>query len=97
MAASASAATAINTYARLYGETDWAAKSVFPARIIQEFAVPVEGIYKLGQQLYNNVKSTWNEMPHTYVTLVKDDQRIVFLHRATLHNTPLGSTPGTVE
>jgi hypothetical protein len=94
MASPVPAATAINTYSRLYEEMNWAAKSVFPARIICKFTVPTKGIYKLGQQLHHDyIRSMWNEMPHAYVTLVKDDQRIVFLYCASLHNTPLGATP----
>jgi hypothetical protein len=93
MAAPAPVATAINTYSRLYEETSWAAHSLYPGRIIREFAVPIEGIMKSGPQLYEDVKTTWNETPHVYVMLVKEDRRIVFLHQATLHNTPLGTTP----
>jgi hypothetical protein len=93
MAAPNPVATAINTYSRLYAETNWASCSVYPLRIIREFAVPTKRIGKLGPQLYEDVKATSNEMPHAYVTLVMDDRRIIFLHRATLHNTPLGLTP----
>ena len=57
--------TAINTYSPLYEEMNWATHSMCPARTIQEFAVHAKGVYKSGQQLYNDVKSMWNEMPHT--------------------------------
>jgi hypothetical protein len=61
-------ATPINTYSQFYDETDWTARSVHAARIMREFNVPTEGVYKTGPQLHDDTKATWNEMPHAYVT-----------------------------
>jgi hypothetical protein len=48
---------------------------------------------KTGQQLHEDVQATWNDMPHAYVSLVKDKNRLVLLHRASYHAKPLGTTP----
>jgi hypothetical protein len=56
-----------------------ATQSIYPGRIIQEFTIPEEGICKSGR--------------HAYLMLVKDDRRIRFLHRATLHKMAMGLAP----
>jgi hypothetical protein len=85
-------ATTINFYCRYYLETNWASQHVQLARIMCEFAVGAdEGTTKMGPQLYEDIRRTWNKMPHAYLTMVKDERRLVLLHRATHHATSLGA------
>jgi hypothetical protein len=86
-------ATTMDTYAKYYRNTDWNELRVNPAYVIREFAVSEDGSSKTGQQLHEDIRSTSNDMPHAYVTLVKDESRLVLLHRANYHATPLGTTP----
>jgi hypothetical protein len=84
----------INTYASYYRETDWQEQRVNPVYVMREFVMSEDGTgTKTGQQLHDDVRATWNDMPHAYVTLVKDESRLVLLHRANYHVPPLGTTP----
>jgi hypothetical protein len=47
---------------------------------------------KSGPPLYEDIRRTWDEMPHAYLTMVKDDRRLVLLHRATHHATSLSAS-----
>ena len=83
--------TPINSYSRYYTETDWAAQHVESSRIMREFEFGADaGTKKTGPQLYEDIRRTWNEMPHAYLTMVKDKRQLVLLHRATHHATALG-------
>ena len=59
---------------------------------MREFEIGADpGTTKMGPQLYEDIRRTWNEMPHAYLTMVKDERRLVLLHRATHHATSLGA------
>jgi hypothetical protein len=82
----------INSYSGYYPETDWAALHVQSSRIMREFAIGADtGTTKTDPQLYKDIRRTWNEMPHAYLAMVKDERRLVLLHRATHHATSLGA------
>jgi hypothetical protein len=83
----------IDIYSRYYRETHWLARRIHLDKILQEFSVPKEGQYKTGPQLLEDIRRTWDEMPHAYPTMVKDKRRLVLLHQATYHATPLGTAP----
>jgi hypothetical protein len=63
----------MNNYARYYRDMDWTARQVNPAYVIQEFAVTEDSTRKTRQQLYEDIQITSNDMPHAYVTLVKEE------------------------
>ena len=83
----------IDTYCRYYRTTDWLAQRIHSDKILQEFCVPKEGQYKTEPQLLDDIQKTWDKMPHAYLTIIKDKHRLVLLHRATYHATPLGTAP----
>jgi hypothetical protein len=42
--------------------------------VLREFNIPTKGVVcTTGQQLYEDFKAKCNEMPHAYLTMVKDD------------------------
>jgi hypothetical protein len=84
--------TPINNYAKYNKDTDWAERHVNPAYVIREFAVSEDKMTKTGQQLYDNIRITSNDMPHAYNTIIKDESWLVLLHHASCHATPLGTT-----
>jgi hypothetical protein len=84
--------TPIDNYAEYYRDTDWAEHHVNPAYVIHKCAVSEDGMTKTGQQLYDNVRLTSNDMPHVYATLIKEESWLVLLHRAGCHAAPLGTT-----
>jgi hypothetical protein len=70
--------TPINSYSRYYQETDWAPRHVQSSRIMREFKVGADpGRTKTSPQLYKDIRRTWNEMPHAYLTMVKDECGLV--------------------
>ena len=83
----------IDTYSQYHRKTNWLAQRIHLDKILQEISTPEEGQYKTGPQLLEDIQKTWNEMPHTYLTMVKDKRQLVLLHRATYHVTPLGTAP----
>jgi hypothetical protein len=90
---SATAMIDCSSYTRLYSETNCASQRVDSQRVLREFAIPTKGVVRTGQQLHEDVKAMCNEIPHAYLTLVKDDPRLVLLHRGSYHPTPIGSVP----
>jgi hypothetical protein len=83
--------TPINKDASYYRDTAWEEQHENPIHVLPEFAVTEEGTTRTGQQLYDDIRITSNGMPHAHVTLVKDVNRLVLLHRANCHATPLGT------
>jgi hypothetical protein len=68
----ATATLPMDSYSWYYHETNWLAQRFRSDNILQEFSVLKEGQYKTGPQLLDDICKTWDEMPHAYLTMVKD-------------------------
>jgi hypothetical protein len=60
---------ATDNFSHLYLETNWIQQHVDSQRVLQEFDIPTKGVVRTGQQLYEDIKATGNEMPHVYSTV----------------------------
>jgi hypothetical protein len=62
---------------------------------MQEFAISDDtGTTKTGPHLYEDIRRTWNEMPHAYISLVKDERRLLL---TTLPHWEQSPNRGTIR
>jgi hypothetical protein len=87
----------INNYKTYYSNTNWAALHVNAQHVLKQFDTDADGGGKTGDQLYDEVKVTSNEMPHAYAMLLKDSRRITILHRAMHFTAPHGWDPRAMD
>jgi hypothetical protein len=85
---------AITNYKEYYDKTDWDARHIKAKYILKQFETTGirDDAGKTGDVLYEEVKNTASEMPHSYLIFIKDSRRISVLHRAMHFTAPMGGS-----
>jgi hypothetical protein len=67
-------------YQEYYSTTDWAAQRIDEKRLMALYATDVDSDQHSGQTLYEEAVCTWSVVPQGYLTIRKEENRVLLLH-----------------